>query len=613
MENSYCGKLLKVDLTAGHVSEEALNMEYARDFYGGSGLACRYLLDLTDKSTDPLGPDNPLIFMTGPLTGTTAPCCGRYTLCARSPLTGFWGESGSGGNFGPILKFAGYDGIIITGASRKPVYLEINGPNAVIRDASGLWGVDCYQTQEEIKEKMGAKRASVACIGPAGEKKSLISAVVNDRGRVAGRTGMGAVMGSKGLKAVAVTGDSGPAIADMAAFREAAREAHSYLNDDLMAQMFKLGGTAVYVDIGMIYGDIPVKYYTQGDFDVSGLSGSSMAETILTGSSGCYGCPIGCGREVKLEKYGVSRADGPEYETISSLGALLLVDDLEAVAYAGHLCNLYGLDTISTGSAIGFAFYLFERGVISPSETGGIDLRWGDADSVIELINLIARREGFGRFLADGSAALGRHFNAQEDAVHVKGLEVAMHDPRSFSGMAVSYATSPRGGCHLHSDFYMVEIGGERPGLGIFSSPKDRWGESSKEKARTVALHQNWRSVYDALVLCKFAELPENLISRLLSSAAGSDATPGKIIETGERIFNVKRLANLRFGLKPEHDTLPRLLLKPLSEGGAEGRVPDIDGMLEEYYRFREWDTASGAVSGNKLAELGLDDPFLQL
>jgi len=607
MATGYTGRLLRVDLSNGQITEEQLNEDYARAFIGGSGLASRYIYDMVTEKTNPLGAENPLIFMTGPITGTNAPCCGRFTVCARSPLTGFWGEANSGGTFGPTLKFAGYDGIVVTGISPKSVYLEIVEGKARLKDASQLWGQDCYQTQATIKEDIQEPKASIACIGIAGEKKSKIAAIINDQGRAAARTGLGAVMGSKQLKAIVISGNGRPRLAAEDSFTEAVREAYYLLKKDMTAQMFRLGGTAIYTDIGMMYGDVPVRYYTQGDFDVSNLTGGVMEETILTDIVGCYRCPIACGRKTKLDEYAVSEADGPEYETIAALGTMLLIDDLPGIAYVGHLCNRYGLDTISTGTTIAFAVYLFEKGVLKLADTDGMELKWGDIDTVFKLIEKIARREGFGGILADGSLSLSRRYKAEESAVHVKGLEVAMHDPRAFSGMAVSYATSPRGGCHLNSDFFFMEMGVEFPELGILASPREQWAESSKEKAQMAARHQDWRSIYDALVLCKFANLPANLITRLLNSATGWYTTPQELLKSGERIFNMKRLVNLKFGLKPEDDRLPELLLKALPDGGAAGKVPDINLMLNEYYRFRSWDKATGKPAMRKLKELGLD------
>jgi aldehyde:ferredoxin oxidoreductase len=606
MLTGYIGKLLKVDLTNGRIIEEPIDKDYAQAFIGGSGLGGRYLYDLVEGKTDSLGSDNPLIFMSGPLTGTKAPCCGRYTVCARSPLTGLWGEANSGGDFGPKLKFSGYDGIIITGCSSKPVYLEIINGQSRIKDASHIWGVDCYQTQQIIKTKMAKPGASIACIGIAGENQSKIAAIVNDHGRTAARTGLGAVMGSKKLKAIVVHGDGKPKLANEAVFNTAVRETHDFLKEDISAEMFRLGGTAFYMDIGMMYGDIPTRYYTQGEFDVSKLTGATISETILTGSVGCYRCPIACGRKTKLEKYGVLEADGPEYETISALGTLLLIDDLPGIAYAGHLCNLYGMDTISVGATIAFATYLFEKGVIKLSETDGLDLKWGEIDTVIKLIEKMAYREGFGDILADGSLLLAKRYAVEDSAVQVKGLEVAMHDPRAFSGMAVAYATAPRGGCHLESDFYLADLGQEFPEVGIMASPRDNWAKSSREKVQAVARHQDWRSIYDSLIICKFAGYSANLVTRLVNAATGWQITPQELIFSGERIFNLKRLINLGFGLLPKDDKLPSLLLKPLPDGGAKGNIPDIKMMLDEYYKLRGWDKITGWPASYKMKELRL-------
>lgn len=606
MLTGYIGKLLKVDLTHGQIFEEPLDEEYAQAFIGGSGLGGRYLYDLVDGKTDPLGADNPLIFMTGPLTGTKAPCCGRFTVCARSPLTGFWGEANSGGDFGPKLKFSGYDGIIITGCSSKPAYLEIVNGQSRLKDASHIWGLDCYQTQQVIETEIARPEVSIACIGLAGENQSRIAAIVNDQGRAAARTGLGAVMGSKRLKAIAVCGNGRPKLFNETVFNTVVREAHDFLKEDILAEMLRLGGTAFFMDIGMMLGDTPTRYYTQGEFDVSKLTGATMSETILTDTIGCYRCPIACGRKTRLEKYDMPKADGPEYETISALGTLLLIDDLPGIAYAGHLCNLYGMDTISTGATIAFAVYLFEKGVLKLSETDGLELKWGDIDTVIKLVEKMARRDGFGDVLADGSLSLAKRYAVEDSAVQVKGLEVAMHDPRAFSGMAVTYATAPRGGCHLESDFFFAEVGQEVPEIGIMASPRENWAESSREKVQAVARHQDWRSIYDSLIICKFAGYSANLVTKLINAAAGWQVSPQELLTSGERIFNLKRLINLGFGLTPRDDKLPSLLLEPLPDGGAKGNVPDIKMMLDEYYQFRGWDKKTGLPANDKLKELGL-------
>ncbi len=602
----FMGKLVRIDLSNRQIIIEELNKGFTDEFIGGSGLGCRYLYDLTNENTDPLGPDNPLIFMTGPLTGTSLPSCGRYMVCARSPLTGLWGEANSGGRFGSMLKFSGYDGVVVTGIAEKPVYIEIINGLVAIKEANDLWGLDCYETQEKLKETTGKASASVACIGIAGEKLSKMAAIINDSGRAAARTGLGAVMGSKRLKAIIVYGENQPLVADESAFKAARTEAYQFLKEDITAEMFRLGGTPFYMDIGMMYGDVPVRYFSEGNFDVSSINSSAMSETILTGGEGCYRCPIGCGRKTKIERYGITSADGPEYETIAAFGTLLKINDLPGIAYAGHLCNRYGLDTISVGSTIGLAISLFEKGLFNTKDFG-YELKWGDIGIVINIIESIAYRRGIGEMLADGSKALARKLGIDTDeALQVKGLEIAMHDPRAFSGMGLAFATSPRGGCHLEGDYYFAEMGVADNAVGVVASSRDEWASSSGEKVISVIRHQDWRSVFDALMMCKFTTFSSEMVCRMLNSVIGSNMSPGDIMLRGERIFNLKRLVNLRFGLKPKDDNLPKLFSRPLESGGAEGNMPDFQSMLDKYYEVRSWDRVSGVPLQSKMQELGL-------
>ncbi len=599
------GKLLVVDLTSGHIEDEPLNEDYARQFIGGSGLAARYLYDSLDPNLEPLHPANPLFFMTGPLTGTRAPSCGRFVVCARSPLTGLWGEANSGGFFGPEVRFAGYDGIVIKGQSPQPVYLHIADGQAALCDARHLWGKGAYETQEAIREEVGDAKTRVACIGPAGENLVKYAAIMSDKGRAAGRTGMGTVMGSKNLKAVAVRGNGQVPLADEERFTAVVREILSILKDDSLTEALRVTGTAGTLDYLMLLGSPPNCYFTEGEFpEAEALSGSMMAETILTGHSTCYGCPVACGREVEVKegKYKLAKTKGPEYETVAALGTMLLIDDLPAVTYLGHLCDDYGLDTISTGSTIAFAHYLFESGVIGPAETGGLALRWGDPDTVAELIGMIAQREGFGDALAEGSRRLGQRYGAEELAVQVNGLETGMHDPRAFSAMALVYATSPIGASHNQSDMYWVESGRSMEELGIpFTNRLEDAGKGS-----LVARHQDWRSFCNALIVCYFSNAPAQSYIDLLAAATGWEVTADDVLLVGERIWNLKRAYNNRLGLTRADDTLPKLLLQPLPEGGSQGHVPDLGLMLKEYYQARGWDWETGKPRWEKLEELGL-------
>jgi aldehyde:ferredoxin oxidoreductase len=603
--NGYMGNLLVVNLTSGKIEDEPLNENYAHQFIGGSGLAVRYLYDMLDPDLDPLDPANPLFFITGPLTGTRAPSCGRFVVCARSPLTGLWGEANAGGFFGPEMRFAGYDGIIIKGQAPQPVYLHIKDGEATLRDAQHLWGKGTYETQEAIREEVGDAKTRVACIGPAGENLVKYAAIMNDEGRAAGRTGMGTVMGSKNLKAVAVRGSGQVPLAEGERFKVTVRETLSILKEDTLTEALRVTGTAGTLDYLMYLGSLPNRYFTEGEFpEAEALSGSIMAETILTGPSTCHGCPVACGRKVEITegKYKLTETGGPEYETIAALGTMLLIHDLPAVSYLGHLCDAYGLDTISTGSTIAFAHYLFEQGVIGPAETGGLALRWGDPDTVADLIGMIARREGFGDALAEGSRRLGQRYGAEELAVQVNGLELGMHDPRAFPAMALVYVTSPLGGSHNQSDMYWVESGRSLEDLGIPMT--DRF--QAEGKAQIVARHQDWRSFCNALIVCYFSNAPVQSYVDLLAAATGWEVTPDDMLHIGERIWNLKRAYNNRLGLTRADAKLPKLLLQPLAEGGTQGHVPDLELMLKEYYQARDWDWETGKPNREKLEELGL-------
>jgi len=601
----YMGKLLRVDLTRSLVEDEPLNEEYARQYMGGSGLAARYLFNLLDIHTDPLGPENPLLFLTGPLVGTSAPACGRYAVCARSPLTGLWGEANSGGFFGPELRFAGYDGILITGRAERPVYLSIIGGRAELRPAEHLWGQDTYAAQELIRQELGEPRARVACIGLGGENLVKYAAVINDHGRAAGRTGMGAVMGSKKLKAIAVRGTAQVPLADAEAFRTTSRQAWEIVKEDIQTQMMRLGGSAFWMDLAMMYGDAPQRYFTQGEWEgAEKLTASAMVDSILVRPRACYRCPIGCGRETRLERYGLSRADGPEYETVASFGNLLLCGDLEGVAYLGHLCNVYGLDTISTGGTIAFAYYLFAQRIIGEADTGGLVLRWGDPGPAIRLVEMIARRQGFGDLLAEGSRAVGRRFGVEELAVQVNGLELPMHDPRAFSGQGLVYATSPRGACHMQGDIYIVQQGQWVPELGVVSG--ERQGETLAEVTAAVR-SMDWRSLTNSMIMCHYENPPLELVLGMLNGATGWSLTARELAVMGERIFNLKRCLNLRLGLTRDDDRLPKLVLQKLEDGGTAGYVPDFEQLLEMYYKVRGWDPETAMPRREKLMELGLD------
>ena len=605
--NGYMGKLLHVDLSQGRLWDEVVNEDDARAFVGGSGLAARIIYDMVNQDTDPLGSQNPLVFMTGPLVGTAMPSAGRYSVCALSPLTRIWGEANSGGFFGPELRFAGYDGIVITGCSSKPVWLSIVEGKPQLHDASNIWGRDSYATQQMVQQALHDERARVACIGVAGENKVKMAAVMNDHGRAAGRTGMGAVMGSKKLKAIGVRGSAKVPLADAERFKTLVRGIIAELEDAILPRALRLAGTASTLDaLTGIYGDMSVRYYQQGDWDeATNLSGIVMADKYQNRIYACYRCPIGCGRETRAPRYNLDRADGPEAETIFALGYTMMVDDLQAVIYAGHLCNLYGIDTISTGCTIALACEMFERGIINPKDTGGLEIRYGDTNMIHRLIEMIGRREGFGDILAEGSATLAERFGVAELAVTVKRLEVPMHDARAFSGMAVTYALSPCGASHMQGDMYAVDMGqSEAPEIGIELG--DRF-ESSQEKGRMAARQQAWRNLYNALTLCQFQDIGIEKMLTALKCVTGWDLTADDLLNMGKRMMTLKRMLNIRRGIMIADDHLPDILLKPFKEGGTEGHVPNMDTLLKGAYSEYGWNPSTGRPTPETITKLGLD------
>ncbi|MFZ5633510.1 MAG: aldehyde ferredoxin oxidoreductase family protein [Bacillota bacterium] len=598
----YAGKLGYINLSAGSVEIKEIDEKLARDYIGGSALACRLVYDMIGPQTDPLGPDNPLVFMAGPLVGTTAPSSSRFAVCARSPLTGIWGEATSGGSFGPKMKLAGFDGLIITGRAENPVYISVAGGEIKILDAKPLWGKDSYETQDLIKKDIGD--CSVACIGQAGENRVLMAAVMNDAGRTAGRCGLGAVMGSKNLKAVAVKGKGKVALADAENF--------NMMNRIILEEVKKATalnkqyGTLGYLDIGMYFGDVPARYFTENVFPAEKVTGKKLREDFTVTFESCMGCAIACGRKTRLAgKYNIT-VDGPEYESAVSLGPLCGNYDLEAITYANHLCNMYGLDTISAGVAIAFAMYLLENRLIS-SDDLGLDITWGEKEGIFRLIELMAKKEGAGALLAQGVKRMAARLGVDPElAAEVKGLEIPMHDPRAFAGMAMSYATGPRGACHERADFFMLDLGLVKQQCMGLNAGLDRF--SLDGRVGDVARLQDVRELDNAFLRCVFASLPMDITAGLFGMATGTPRTMEDFLQVGERSFTLKRMLNCKLGLTRADDRLPGIIKKPYAEGSNAGFVPDIDRYMKEYYEVRGWDWDTGRPTEKKLAELGLEN-----
>lgn len=593
--------ILKINLTTNETEEFIIPKKWEKDFIGGASLGARILYDSLTKELNPLAPESPLLFINGPLSGTNGPTTGRFVICGKSPATQLWAESNIGGFWGPELRKAGYDGLWITGKASSQVYVWIQDGRFEVRDAAGVWGQDLYQTQETIKTEIGIKNVRVACIGVAGENQVLYASIGCDHGRMAGRTGLGAVMGAKNLKAIAVQGTQKFEVTKEYIAKRS--ESNRLLRQDNESHVMNEVGTAGAANYSEYLGSMPAKYYQQGYFEnVDNISGSRMAETILVGKSACQGCVIACGRVVNLGD-GAKRK-GPEYETIVGFGPNLLIDDLHQVTQLGELCDIYGMDTISTANTIGLAFQLFEKGKITLQDTGGLILEWGNFLSVRQLIHMIANRQGIGDILAKGSRQFGKAFDSEDEAVQVNGLEVAYHDPRGVSGMALSYATSPRGACHNQSDYFFVDWGHTHEQLGINFYER----QVQVEKAANVAKHQNWRTHFNSVVICIFANVSPEMQVDLLNAQLDLNWTTDDLMKSGERAWNLKRAINNRLGLTRANDKLPKAFLEPYAQGGSAGFVPDIQAMLFAYYQARGWDWETGKPNKKKLIELGLEE-----
>ena len=607
----YAGKILWVDLTVNKVTIEHLNKNIVRKYIGGTGLATRILYDQTSVETDPLGPDNPLIFMTGPFTGTKVPLSGRHHVVSRSPLTGIFGESDVGGRWGTELKKSGFDGVVVRGSAKKPTYIWINGANVELSSADHLWGLDTYDVDPILKRETD-NNAAVTSIGQAGERLALISSIMSEGkdGRAAGRCGLGAVMGSKKLKAIVVKGDMDISVADPQDLFNSIKEyGPLYVKQ---AKYLRDYGTSGGITTIAYLGDLSVKNWTEGitPDEVENLSGKKMAESILSSRYYCFSCLIGCGRVVTntTGKYSPVDGGGPEYESVALLGANVLVDNLKAVSKANELCNRYGLDVISTGAVIGFALEAYDRGLLKPEDCGEDKLQWGDPDLIVSLIHKIGQRKGLGMLLGNGVKRVAEKLggSASEFALHVKGLELPAHDPRAHNSLALGYATSSRGACHNQASSHIFERMAILPELG-YPDVQDRFGVEGK--GLLVAKLQDYMAMFDSLKVCKFltvGNVQPSQIIRWIKSVTGWNFTLNEFMITGERISNLKRLYNIRLGLRRKDDILPQRIMKERKQDGSAKNLPPLNTMLSEYYECRRWNEY-GVPSPGKIRELGLE------
>lgn len=605
-------QILRVNLTTGKITKEPLIMEWAQDYLGGRGLATKYLWEGMDPATDPLAPGNMLIFATGPLTGTMAATGGRFTVVTKGPLTNAIASSNSGGKFGAELKFAGYDMLIVEGRSEKPVYLLIVDDQVELKDASEYWGTTVWHTEETLKEVHQDPQIKVASIGVSGEQGVKYACIVNDLHRAAGRSGVGAVMGSKNLKAVAVRGTVGVQIDKPQAFMQAATTTKASLEEDGGRKSLTKYGTNAMIDTMNEFGGLPTDNFRRVQFEgTENINPAAMVRPNENGhvnlitNKACFGCTIACGRIAHIDQSHFSVRDrkqywhasgGLEYETAYALGPVVGIDDIDALTFAGYMMNEHGMDPISFGVTLAAAMELYDLGIIDKQTTGGIDLSFGNAEALTTCAELTGKQEGFGVDLGLGSKLLCEKYGRPELAMVVKGQEFAGYDSRALQGMGLGYATSNRGACHLKHDVFAEDM-------------DDQTGAGKAEPCKTS---QDKIAMVDSTGACLFtmSAWDTGEFQSLVDSACEGGATgtwdDERLMITGERIWNLERRFNLAAGLTRADDTLPeRLLKEPAPSGVAEGRVSALDTMLPEYYSLRGW-TPDGVPTVETLGRLGL-------
>jgi len=622
----YAGQHLHVDMTKGTCKSIPIEKEFALMYLGGQGFASRILYDRVGPKTDSLSPGNILIWATGPFTGTLWPQASRYVVAAKSPLTGIFGEAHSAGHWGPELKFAGFDTIIVTGRSKNPMYLFIDNGSAQLRDAKDLWGRNTTETEEIIKEAHGDRNLRISCIGPAGENLVRFAAIINDYDRAAARSGIGAVAGSKQLKAVAVRGGQDIPIAKPDQYLEVIEELHQKMLASPFTASRAMYGTTNLVEMMQEIGRLPSYNMRSGVFaEYQKISGEAIKKDYLVKPRADYACLQRCGRYTRVKTGPYAYCGGaPEYETQSSMGSRCGNDNLESILYGHHLSNLYGLDTISTGATISWAMEAWEAGLITAKDTDGIDLSWGNHESIIKLIHMIAKREGFGDILAEGSYRAAQRIGrgTEKFVMHCKKQEIAGQEPRAQKSMGLATATAARGADHLYAFPVLDEVGfdeeiGIRYGKEYLPEIGDRL--NPKYKGIMVKENEDFCAVVESLGVCKYGTLiPPVLFYEDIVKAF--DVTVGILISEkqlraiGERIVNLNRCFNVREGIRRKDDSLPtRLTQTPAPEGPSKGQVVELDQMLDEYYELRGWRLEDGIPTKRVLRRLDLDDLIVDL
>jgi len=615
MARGYMGKILNVDLTTGRITEEVLDEQLLRDYIGGYGIGAKLLYERMPAGVDPLGPDNILGLLTGPCTGTQALIGSRFVVVGKSPNTGTLGDANSGGRFGPTLKFAGFDGVFFSGISEKPVYLLIEDGRAELRDAAHLWGLNVTALEDTLRAELGDD-IQVASIGTAGEKLSLCACVVNDKGRVAGRSGLGAVMGSKRLKAVVARGKQKVEVADEEGLRQLRRK---YLRDLPEGSLFNTlhdYGTCGTTAESALSGDSPVKNWAgAGTVDFPQEKADRISDDAVIAYQQqryhCWGCPIGCGGVMKLDqgKYALQLEEDhtghkPEYETLCMFGTDILNDNVESIIRFNEICNDYGLDTISVGATLAFATECYERGLITKEDTGGIELTWGNDEALVQMAELLAKREGFGDLLADGAKVASEKLGPETVpyAIHVQGEEVPAHDPRFTPGLATTYILDATPARHTQGGELIAP-----PGLKLRDEDKYVYTGRAYDNYRLwSAMH-----VVNAAGLCMFGYLSFHVQSLpdQLTAVTGWEFDLEKVFETGMRIATIRHAFNLREGHNPLARNVPGRIIgePPLTEGNVQGVRVDYRTMLREFLEYVGWDPQTTVPSEESLRKLGMD------
>lgn len=619
---SYNGKIAYVNLTTQEVKVEPLKESIARDYLGGVGLSAKLIYDLLDDKdyktlkNDPYSPINPLIFATGPVTGTDRPASGRYSVCAISPLTGIWGESTSGGFFCIELRNSGFDAIVFTGKAAKPTFIYLEDGKFVFKDAKKYWGKDTYETTELIRKDEDNHNLKLACIGQGGENLVKYACIMNDEGRAAGRCGMGAIMGSKNIKAFAVVGSPENVLQtpNKQAIRDLRKDINKFLEGDLVGgivgKVMNMFGTNTYMDMGSFAGDVPAYYFTETEFPAELLTSKTLKEEYPMFISGCARCSLQCAKQTIIPCNGKEiTVDGPEFESVAAYGPLAGCFDSKPVILAHHYGNVYGIDTISSGVVIAFLMYLVENNIATKAikkylkEVKLEDIRWGNGDLILKLMELISFRKGIGDILAEGVRIMADKLGVDPElAAHVKGLEIPMHDARAYAGQALSYMTACCGANHQKCDWFQVETQSiQFPEYKV--NPGERFDITGREEG--VIAFQDIRAIDDAAVSCDFETPPKfSDVAKYVSYATDYKYTPLDLLKTGERTTNLKRVISCNLGITREDDRLPKIAIQTLKTGPTGGVTLDLEKNLKTYYKIRGWDWKTGRPTKEKLEEL---------